>query len=69
MRAVQLTDDFQHHQLRFFNFLHFSFLKKINKWFFIMMDFFIRLTLLEYFYCVCVCTTKRGPLIDLGFFF
>ena len=34
-----------------------------------MMDFFIRLTLLEYFYCVCVCTTKRGPLIDLGFFF
>ena len=34
-----------------------------------MMDFFIRLTLLEYFYFVCVCTTKRGPLIDLGFFF
>ena len=34
-----------------------------------MMDFFIRLTLLDYFYFVCVCTTKRGPLIYLGFFF
>ena len=61
MRAVQLTDDFQHHQLRFFNFLHFSFFFfKINKWFFIMMDFFIRLTLLEYFYFVCVCVPLKG---------
>ena len=60
-QSVDLNFDYD-----FSIFYIFVFFLKINKWFFYYDGFFIRLTLLGH---LCVCTTRKGPLINLGFFF